>query len=71
MHTYDHWKKLGFQVLKGEKAICKLNIWKPVSKKSKKQPEPEEAEGQDAKETLYMIPKTAFFFSRSQVDSIA
>ena len=73
IHTYDHWKKLGYQVLKGEKAICKLNIWKPISKK-KAQKEQEEAgeEKEEKKEPApWMMPKTAFFFSRSQVDKIA
>lgn len=71
IHTYDHWKKLGYHVLKGEKAICKLNIWKPVQRKGRKaetQPDNEEEKTEPAP---WMIPKTAFFFSRSQVDSIA
>lgn len=65
IHTYDHWKKLGYHVLRGEKAICKLSIWKPVSKKKKQEPEQDQEE-----KTPYMIPRTAFFFSRSQVDEL-
>ncbi len=67
IHTYDHWKKLGYQVLRGEKAVCRLNIWKPVPKKQK----PDQDDDEQKEVTPYMIPKTAFFFSRAQVDSIA
>lgn len=70
IHTYDHWKKLGYQVLRGEKAVCKLNIWKPIKGKGKRADEQAEDE-QDKKEPApWMVPKTAFFFSRSQVDSV-
>lgn len=67
IHTYDNWKKLGYHVLKGEKAICKLSIWKPVSKKKKQEQEQEVPEDE---RTPWMVPKTAFFFSRSQVDEL-
>lgn len=70
IHTYDHWKKLGYHVLRGEKAVCKLNIWKPVSKKRKAEQEPDPDE--ERKEPKpWMMAKTAFFFARLQVDSIA
>lgn len=68
IHTYDHWKKLGYQVLRGEKAVCKLSIWKPVQRKGRK---PEQDEEQGEAPAPWMLPKTAFFFSRSQVDSLA
>lgn len=70
IHTYNHWKKLGFYVLRGEKAVCKLNIWKPVPGKGRK-PDPDEEQGEDKQAPApWMIPKTAFFFSRSQVDCV-
>lgn len=66
IHTYQAWKKLGYQVLRGEKAVCILKIWKPIPKKGK--PEPEEEEKR--KDDPWMMLKTAYFFSQSQVDSI-
>lgn len=69
IHTYNAWKKLGFHVLRGEKAICMLKIWKPVTKKGRKA-EPEGDEERQ-EENPWMMLKNAYFFSRSQVDSIA
>ena len=69
IHTYNAWKKLGFHVLRGEKAVCALKIWKPIDKKGRKPECEEDEEKQDA--TPWMILKTAYFFSRSQVDSLA
>ena len=33
MHTYATWKKLGYQVKKGEKSKHKIPVWKPSTKK--------------------------------------
>ena len=66
IHTFNKWSELGFTVLRGEKAVFKLTIWKPTKRKGRK-PEQEDEE----EPTPWMIPKTAFFFSRSQVDSLA
>lgn len=33
--TYPGWKRLGYQVKHGEKALFKTKIWKPVSRKNK------------------------------------
>lgn len=60
IHTYNKWKELGYQVFRGEKAICKLAIWKPISKKKA---EDEEEQEKDVRMTM----KTAFFFSAKQV----
>ena len=58
MHTYAAWKKLGYQVRKGEKAAHKLTIWKYTEKKNE----------QDEVEDASMFMKTASFFLASQVD---
>lgn len=67
IHTYQAWKKLGYQVLRGEKAVCMLRIWKPIPKKGRK-PEPDGDEEQQ--DNPWMMLKAAYFFSQSQVDSI-
>lgn len=74
IHTYQAWKKLGYQVLRGEKAVCMLRIWKPIPKKGgagkpAPKPEPEQDEEQQ-NASPWMILKAAYFFSQSQVDSI-
>lgn len=65
IHTYNKWKELGYQVVRGQKAICKLAIWKPFIKRVWKDDEdfPEEQKR--------MMMQTAAFFSRSQVEAIA
>ena len=68
IHTYNAWKRLGFQVLKGQKAVCMLRIWKPIPKKGTKPVQIEDEE--DNEQKPWMMPKNAFFFSASQVDSI-
>ena len=60
IHTYQTWKELGYQVQKGEKAICKLLIWKYAVKRNKETDE----------EVPKMFMKNAAFFSQSQVAPI-
>ena len=33
LHTYSQWKKLGYQVKKGEKSAHKISVWKRSTKK--------------------------------------
>lgn len=61
IHTYQHWLHLGYQVQKGEKAVAKITIWKHVDSKEKED---------GTKEPAKMFPKTAAFFSASQVKKI-
>jgi antirestriction protein ArdC len=61
-HTYAHWKTLGYQVKKGEKAKFKCQIWKCTSKKV-------EEKGEE-KEKSSMFMKVASFFTESQVEAI-
>lgn len=57
VHTFQHWKSMGYAVKKGEKAAFKTSIWKAVQKKDK----PDET---------VMFLKTAAFFKASQVQPI-
>ena len=59
IHTYQTWKKLGYQVCKGETAIAKFPIWKY----SKRKP----AEGEDVetvKGGFFFLKVSAFFCDR-------
>lgn len=60
IHTFQHWKALGYSVKKGEKAIAKFSIWKY----SEKKPE----DGTDEETIRKMFMKTAAFFSAAQVE---
>lgn len=60
IHTFQHWKTLGYAVKKGEKAIAQFYIWKCVSKKAENSEEMTE-------EQKRMFMKKASFFSDSQV----
>ena len=61
IHTFSEWKRRGFTVKKGEKAITKFTIWKHVVNKAK-------SDNEEDKER--MIQKVAFFFTASQVEPI-
>ena len=68
IHTFSTWKKLGYVVKKGEKAIAKFPIWKYTQKQK---PE-EELTGnpiEDAPVTN-MFLKTFAFFKMDQVEKI-
>ena len=66
IHTYQHWKTLGYQVRKGEKAIAELMIWKYSQRKASEEETEEEASGKSGK----CFMKRSFFFSAGQVDKI-
>ena len=54
IHTYSDWKRRGFTVKHGEKAVASFNIWKSGK-----------AEGE---EEAKMFMKKASFFKESQVE---
>lgn len=72
IHTYQRWKEYGYQVKKGEKAIAKIQIWKPYAKKEEqeKTSETERVELSELFKQRRMFMKTAAFFSESQVQPI-
>lgn len=58
IHTFMEWKRLGYKVKKGSKAITKLQIWIPTIK-----------ENEDGIKTTKFWLKNSAFFSESQVES--
>ena len=66
IHTYQHWKSIGFQVRKGQKSIAKFPVWKHINGKTET-----DADGNEVQNSGRMFLKTASFFSRSQVDAVA
>lgn len=64
IHTYNHWKKLGYQVFRGEKSVASLTIWKSFQTKAK---EAEDDDEKDQPPKTGMRKKTAYFFSSQQV----
>lgn len=69
IHTFQHWKSLGYQVSKGQKSIAKFPIWKHSGRKPVTMVDTEGNE-QEVPDRGRMFMKTAAFFSRSQVEEI-
>lgn len=81
IHTYAEWKKAGFQVQKGQKAIAKFTIWMYTDKTKKLSKEEADSintmvinadgskaqEGDEVKTGGHYYMKEAAFFSASQV----
>ena len=64
LKTYQDWKRLGYQVKKGEKSVMACMIWFP--KKSKVKTEVDDEEVNDGS----FFKSRAFFFSQNQVERI-
>ena len=60
VHTYDRWKKMGYQVRRGSKALFSCMIWKYVHAV--------DVDSED--ETAKMFMRKASFFGFSQVEPI-
>ena len=67
LHTYATWKKLGYQVKKGEKSEHKIPVWKPSTKKV--EVENEDGTKEEKTNGRYFI-KTSSFFTQEQVERI-
>ena len=65
LHTYAQWKKLGYQVKKGEKSEHKISIWRRSTKKV----ENEEGEKEEVDNGRYFL-KLSSFFTQEQVERI-
>ena len=69
--SFDGWRRLGYSVMKGEKAIAAFHIWVYKPKKAKKEAEIEESEsaseesenpkGGKKKRSPFVWQKTSFF----------
>lgn len=75
IHTFEGWKKLGFAVKKGEKAVAKFPIWKHTRKMVSTDTGNAELDkanaminGQGGETRMFM--KTAAWFTASQVEPI-
>ena len=67
LHTYAQWKKLGFQVKKGEKSEHKISIWRRSTKKV--EVENEDGTKEEKTNGRYFI-KTSAFFTQEQAERI-
>ena len=65
LKTYQDWKRLGYQVKKGEKSVMACMIWFPKKTKVKN-----EVDSEEVNEGSFFKSK-AFFFSQNQVERIA
>ena len=62
IHTFEVWRQMGYSVMKGQKAIVKLSIWKQGTKKPK--------EGEEKGKPFFFL-KESSFFKASQVAPLA
>lgn len=66
IHTFSHWKELGYSVKKGEHAVARFPIWKGAEKTVR------DDDGNETDEKmLRMFRKDSCFFSASQVEPTA
>ena len=65
IHTFAHWKDLGYCVKKGEHAVAKFAIWKGAEKAVK-----DEDGNETGEKATRMFMKTACFFSAAQVEKL-
>ena len=66
LHTYAQWKKLGYQVKKGEKSKHRISMWK----RSIKKVENEEGEKEEVDNGRYFLKESAFF-TQDQVEAVS
>lgn len=64
LHTFAEWKRMGYNVKKGEKARMKCDIWRKSNKKE------ENADGEEVENDRF-YKKVAHFFTFDQVEKIA
>lgn len=66
IHTFAEWKNHGYIVKKGEHAALTVSIWKPKTRKQKK-----DEKNVDAKEeNSGFFLTTAYLFTKQQVEAI-
>lgn len=68
--TFAGWKRKGYTVKKGEKAVFQTSIWKPSKKNHVKESEVEENEvpTEDTEKHTYLHLVKASFFTSDQVE---
>ncbi len=66
IHTFAEWKNHGYMVKKGEHAALTVSIWKPKTRKQKK-----DEKNVDAKEeNSGFFLTTAYLFAKQQAEAI-
>lgn len=65
IHTYDRWKKMGYQVQKGEKSFIKFRVWYFTGKNGKSEEVEESTEKNKHYGKCYM--RMTSFFTINQV----
>lgn len=63
IHTFSHWKELGYIVRKGEHAVANFSIWKYTTKAK-------DLDEEEAQEKGFCFLKNSFFFAAHQVEPI-
>lgn len=71
IHTFEVWRQMGYTVMKGEKALVKLSIWKQGTKKAKKGDNEDESGEKGKKGGTFFFLKESHFFKASQVAPLA
>lgn len=66
IHTFAAWKALGYKVMKGQKAITRIPIWKYSAPKVQDE---SPVDGVEPKGRMFM--KVSAFFSEEQVEKIS
>lgn len=64
IHTYQHWKSLGYQVKKGSKAVAQFPIWKYTAKRTQDESE------EQAQESGHCFLKMSSWFKKDQVEEV-
>lgn len=64
LHTFAEWKRMGYNVKKGEKACLKCDIWRKSTKKL-----PVLVDGEEVENDRF-YKKTSHFFTFNQVEKI-
>ena len=70
LQTYQEWKRSGYQVKKGEKAMIQTKLWKKNPKYQPSTEETEETEDEEQKKQRAFYLTKAFLFNFNQVEAI-
>lgn len=63
LNTFLEWKRLGYRIKKGEKAVVQTKLWKKVKHKVRLEDDQEEVQSK-----FVLVP--AYLFTRSQVQKL-
>ena len=69
-HTFQEWKRRGFQVKRGERACLKVYLWKYTNKAPQAERQEAEANGEEIGEDPHYYKKLCHLFSITQCEQI-